>query len=154
MSDRCWQRRAVASWAGVRSTPVGRAPRRASQEEKYAVPQPSSITSRPATSPSTPSCCSGTLKIPQVMSPAAQARTACSSPYSRFARVHSSRLAAVSAAVSLASAILPRLSRRPLDASIQLLEEVDARPLTHSHWVSHPDKSQAQEPPLRAAVPA
>jgi hypothetical protein len=153
MRDRCWQRRAVESWAGVRSTPVGRAPRLASQAEKYAVPQPSSTTSRPATSPSTPSCCSGTLNTPHVMSSAAQARSACSSSYSRFARVHRSRLAAVSAAVSLALAILPRLSRHPMDASIQLLEEADARPITRSHWVSHPDKSQAPEPPIGALRP-
>jgi len=52
----------------------GRALRLASQAEKYAVPQPSSTTSRPRTSPSTPSCCSGTLKMPHVMSPASQAR--------------------------------------------------------------------------------
>ncbi len=45
MPDRCWQRRAVSSWAGVTSTPVGRASRRASQAEKYAVPQPSWICS-------------------------------------------------------------------------------------------------------------
>src|SRR5262249_5149478 len=68
--NRSWQRRPAASWAGVTSTPVGRAPRRASQAEKYAVPQPSSTTSRPQTSPSTPSSCSGTLKLPQVMSSA------------------------------------------------------------------------------------
>jgi hypothetical protein len=50
MPDRCWQRRAVVSWAGVRSTPLDRVALRASQAEKYAVPQPSSTTSRPATS--------------------------------------------------------------------------------------------------------
>ena len=43
-------RRAVSSWAGVMSIPTGRAPRRASQAEMYAVPQPSSIVSIPATS--------------------------------------------------------------------------------------------------------
>jgi hypothetical protein len=59
---------------GVTSTPVGRAPRPASQAEKYAVPQPNSTASKPRTSPSTPSCCSGTLKMPHVMSPASQAR--------------------------------------------------------------------------------
>ena len=48
--------------------PVGRAPHLASQAEKYAVPQPSSTTSRLRTSPSTPACCSGRLKMPQVMS--------------------------------------------------------------------------------------
>ena len=41
--------RAVSSWAGVTSTPTGRAPRRASQAETYAVPQPSSTTSSPST---------------------------------------------------------------------------------------------------------
>ena len=90
MPNRSWQRRADSSWAGVTSTPIGRAPRRASQAEKYAVPQPSSTTSKPRTSPSTSSCCSGTLKMPQVMSLAAQARWACSSGYSLFAWVHSS----------------------------------------------------------------
>ena len=50
-----WSRRAVSSCAGVTSIPTGRAPRRASHEEKYAVPHPSSTTSRPATSPRTPS---------------------------------------------------------------------------------------------------
>ena len=45
-----WSARAVSSWAGVMSTPTGRAPRRASHAETYAVPQPSSIVSRPATS--------------------------------------------------------------------------------------------------------
>ena len=59
---------------GVTSTPVGRAPRPASQAEKYTVPQPNSTTSKPRTSPSTPSGCSGTLKMPHVMSPASQAR--------------------------------------------------------------------------------
>ena len=44
-------RRAVSSCAGVTSTPTGRAPRLASQAEKYAVPQPSSTTSSPTTSP-------------------------------------------------------------------------------------------------------
>ena len=47
-------RRAVSSCAGVMSTPTGRAPRIASRAEKYAVPQPSSTTSTPSTSPRTP----------------------------------------------------------------------------------------------------
>ena len=48
--SRC-SRRAVSSCAGVGSTPTTRAPRRASQAEKYAVPQPSSTMSSPSTSP-------------------------------------------------------------------------------------------------------
>ena len=51
--------RAVSSCAGVTSTPTGRAPRRASHAEKYAVPQPSSITSLPSTSGSAFSSDSG-----------------------------------------------------------------------------------------------
>jgi len=58
-------RRAVASCAGVGSTPTGRAPRFASHAEKYAVPQPSSTTSSPATSPSEPMSSSGIEKTPQ-----------------------------------------------------------------------------------------
>src|SRR6185503_4255565 len=50
------------------STPTGRAPRRASQAETYAVPQPSSTTSSPPTSPSVPSDASGTEKTPHVIS--------------------------------------------------------------------------------------
>ena len=42
-----------SSCAGVGSTPTTRAPRLASHAEKYAVPQPSSTTSRPRTSPRT-----------------------------------------------------------------------------------------------------
>ena len=73
-SPKCsWQRRAVASWAGVRSTPTGRAPHLASQAEKYAVPHPNSTTSRLATSPRTSSWFSGMLKMPQVISSVAHA---------------------------------------------------------------------------------
>jgi hypothetical protein len=104
----------------VTSTPAGRAPRRASQAEKYAVPQPSSTASRPRTSPGTPSCCPGTLKMPQVMSAAARARTACSSAYSLFARVHSFRLAATSSAPAPVSAIPHHhVSRRYAYATIK-----------------------------------
>src|SRR5919202_1523390 len=60
--------RAVASCAGVGSTPTGFAPSFLSQAEKYAVPQPSSTTSSPPTSPSTASCDSGIPKIPHVIS--------------------------------------------------------------------------------------
>jgi hypothetical protein len=34
MPNRSWQRRAVSSWAAVKSTPTGRAPRRASQADR------------------------------------------------------------------------------------------------------------------------
>jgi hypothetical protein len=50
-----WHRRDVASWAGVTSTSTGRAPCLASHAEKYAVPHPSSTTSKPETSPRMPS---------------------------------------------------------------------------------------------------
>ena len=72
---RSCMRRAVASWAGVGSTPTGRAPRIASCAEKYAVPQPSSMTSRPDTSPSgEPMASSRTPKTPQVTSRACPRR--------------------------------------------------------------------------------
>ena len=69
-------RRAVASWASVTSTPVGRAPARASQAETYAVPQPSSTTSIPATPGSAPISLSGTSNIPQLNAGRAQLRSA------------------------------------------------------------------------------
>jgi hypothetical protein len=50
--------------------PAGRLP-----SHRSTVPQPSSMTLRRRTSPSTPSRSSGTLKMPQVMSPAAQRDT-------------------------------------------------------------------------------
>ena len=49
MPNRACIWRAVASCSGELSMPTGRAPRRASQAETYAVPQPSSTTSSPAT---------------------------------------------------------------------------------------------------------
>ena len=100
MPNSAWQRRAVASCAGVTSTPTGRAPRRASQAETYAVPQPSSITSRPATSPSEPSDDSGTPKTPQVISAAAQLSLAFASVYAAFASVQSSRFRFASSEIS------------------------------------------------------
>ena len=57
-------RRAVSSCAGVGSTPTGRAPRRASHAEKYAVPQPSSTTSSPSTSRARRARASGTPQMP------------------------------------------------------------------------------------------
>ena len=63
--------------------------------------------------------CSGTLKMPQVMSAAAQASTACSPAYSLFARVHSSRFAATSSAPAPVSAIPHHhVSRRYTHATI------------------------------------
>jgi hypothetical protein len=73
------------------STPVTCAPRRASHAPKYAVPHPSSITSFPATFPSTPSSESLGPNIPQVISSAAQASLARASVYSALAFVQASR---------------------------------------------------------------
>ena len=96
----CWQRRAVASWAGVTSTPMGRAPRRASQAETYAVPQPSSTTSSPLRSPSVPRPSSRTPHTPQVISCSAHFRAAFASVYAAFACVQSSRLRFASSEIS------------------------------------------------------
>ena len=84
-------RRAVSSCAGVTSTPTGRAPPRASHAETYAVPQPSSTTSRPDTSPSVSSERSGIAHFPHLISSDAHAPRACASVYSAFACVHDSR---------------------------------------------------------------
>ena len=72
-------RRAVSSCAGVMSTPTGRAPSFASHAEKYAVPQPSSTTSSPATSPRTFSSDSSTPQTPHEISSSAQFVSAFSS---------------------------------------------------------------------------
>src|SRR4051794_18043930 len=87
-------RRAVSSCAGVGSTPTGRAPRRASRAEKYAVPQPSSTTSRPSTSPRQAICDSGMPKTPQRISPSLQCRSADGPVNSAFVSVHCATLAA------------------------------------------------------------
>src|SRR6476469_7445932 len=87
-------RRAVASCAGVGSTPTGRAPSRASRAEKYAVPQPSSTTSRPSTSPRQPICDSGMPKTPHWISPSLQCRSADGSVNSEFVFVHCATFAA------------------------------------------------------------
>ena len=64
-----WSERAVLSCSAELSMPVGRAPRRASQADTYAVPQPSSMTSMPVTSSGRVlSSVSGTPKMPQVIS--------------------------------------------------------------------------------------
>ena len=56
----------MLSCASELSIPTGRAPRRASHADTYAVPQPSSIVSSPSTvSGRTPSCDSGTSQMPQ-----------------------------------------------------------------------------------------
>lgn len=69
--------RAVSSCRGELSIPTERAPRRANQALTYAVPQPSSITSRPdSSSGSRRSSDSGTPQMPQLGSPAAQFRSA------------------------------------------------------------------------------
>ena len=69
-----WSIRAVASCLDELSSPTGRAPRRASQAQTYAVPQPSSIASSPVTSGSRPSSDSGTPQMPQSGSPAHERR--------------------------------------------------------------------------------
>ena len=78
--------------------PTGRAPRRASHADTYAVPHPSSTTSLPSTSGSAPTCASGMLQIPQLGSLVAHWRAASSwSPAAlafhsaRFARACSER---------------------------------------------------------------
>ncbi len=81
----------MSSWAGVTSTPTGRAPCLTSQAEKYAVPHPSSITSSPSTSPMTPSSRSGCANTPQVNSSSAQDRAADGPVNSAFACVQTSR---------------------------------------------------------------
>src|SRR5437588_5592965 len=89
--SRC-MRRAVSSWAGVGPTPTGRAPRFASQAEKYAVPQPSSTTSRPATSPMQPMVDSWTPKTPQEISLLLHWRGAAAAVCSSFAFVQAATL--------------------------------------------------------------
>jgi hypothetical protein len=74
-----WRACAVASCSGVTSMPIGRAPRRASHDDTYAVPQPSSMTSRPSSSGSEPIWASGISQTPQAISFSAQwRRPACS----------------------------------------------------------------------------
>ena len=86
---------AVASWAGVTSTPTTRfAPARFSHAPKYAVPQPSSTTSRPSSAGSIPTCDSGVLVIPQATSPRAHAVSARASVYAALDFVHDSRFLA------------------------------------------------------------
>ena len=88
-------RRAVSSCAGVMSMPTTRfAPARLSQAPKYAVPQPSSTTSRPVTSGSMRISLSGCDHWPQLISSRAQAPCACRSVYAAFDRVQPSRLIA------------------------------------------------------------
>src|SRR5664279_5767676 len=80
------------------SPPIGRAPRLASQAEKYAVPQPSSTTSRPVTSPSTFSSDSSIDQMPQWIESRAQLSAARSSVYSAFDWVQSAAFFAASSA--------------------------------------------------------
>jgi hypothetical protein len=65
------------------------------------VPQPSSTTSRPSTSPSVPSESSRTSKTPHVISSAAQFTLARASVYSAFACVQSSRLRRASSEICI-----------------------------------------------------
>src|SRR5919106_2744357 len=85
-------RRAVSSCAGVTSTPTGRAPFRANHADTYAVPHPSSTTSKPRTSPRTPTSLSGTPNAPHVISSRSHASRAAASVYSAFVTVQTSRL--------------------------------------------------------------
>src|SRR4051812_23210631 len=91
----CCIRRAVSSCAGVGSTPTGRAPARARVAEKYAVPQPSSTTSSPAT---LPSHSSRTRNTPHSSVSAAHAFRAFASVNSRFVSVHCATFAATRSA--------------------------------------------------------
>ena len=68
--------RAVASWFSDTSIPTGRAPRRASHADTYAVPHPSSTTSLPSTSGSAPTSASGTPQMPQLIVSVAHWRSA------------------------------------------------------------------------------
>ncbi len=77
---RSCMRRAVASCAAELSIPTGWAPRRASHAETYAVPQPSSIASRPASvAGNIPTSDSGTPQIPQEGSSLSQLRSPAAS---------------------------------------------------------------------------
>src|SRR5918912_168929 len=105
-------RRAVSSCAGVMSTPVTRAPRFASQAPKYAVPQPSSITSFPETSPSAPISDSGPENIPHSISSRLHASGALPSVYSALAFVHASRLRSASSACLIGEPQLDLALRR------------------------------------------
>src|SRR5688500_5947800 len=78
------------------STPTGRAPRRASQAETYAVPQPSSTTSLPSNAGRTCTSASGPCQMPHVISSAAQAPRARAPVCSALDFVQSSRLRAAS----------------------------------------------------------
>jgi hypothetical protein len=86
--------------ARVRSTPTGRALRLASHADRYAVGQPNSITSSPATSPRTHTLLSGTWNRPHVISSAAHARDASSSVNAEFTSVHNVQLVARSMSTS------------------------------------------------------
>jgi len=86
-------RLAVASCAGVTSTPTTRAaPRFFNQALKYAVPQPSSTMSLPLRSGSTWTSASRAAAMPQVISSSDHASCAFRSVYSAFALVQLSRL--------------------------------------------------------------
>jgi hypothetical protein len=73
---------AVASWRAELSSPTGRPPARATHDDTYPVPQPSSTTSAPATSAGIigSSAC-GIAKIPQLGAAADQCRRAIEPPY-------------------------------------------------------------------------
>ena len=108
----CIMRRAVASCAGVGSTPVTRAPRRASQEPKYAVPQPSSTTSRPFTSGSdTDLLLRDREHAPEnpLVVPAAARSGRCTR---RSSVVHSAMFAAIESSSSVIAGAPPRSPRR------------------------------------------
>ncbi len=86
---------ADANWAGVGSMPTGLAPRLASHAEMYAVPQPSSITSKPSTMPSGEFReASLTLKTPLVIYSSRHSLSARSSVCSAFIRVQALMLPA------------------------------------------------------------
>src|SRR4051812_30051316 len=130
--DSAMQRRAVSSWAGVMSTPTGRAPSLASQAETYAVPQPSSTASSPSTSPITPSSESGVRQMPQCGSPF-QVSIALRSVYSALAFVQAPRFCAASSAQPIRflpcdPQVLARPGSGPLDVAAVSRRRARRRP--------------------------
>ncbi len=86
------RRRAVASCCSELSMPTGRAPRRASHAETYAVPQPSSIASLPVrSSGSRWSSASGMSQMPHFSSPRDSRQLR--SPFGMYSAAHSSHCA-------------------------------------------------------------
>ena len=90
--------RAVRSCSADRSTATTLAPDRVSQAEQYAVPQANSSTSRPSTSPSTPSRRSGTSNSPHTISGLDHNPSAAGPVKRSLTTAHSARFTAISSA--------------------------------------------------------